>query len=314
MSNEPSVAFSEICKLGWNDMPVPKFNSSIEFFEAGFQLTSDDRSGNFKIEFSPWIRLLCQWFDDPNVEDIYQNQASQTCKTTFDMGILFYISQHVSGPVPISWFLATDIEARDFIKERLKHFLDSADKEALKDKRLKPRAFRVFNSPVRVGYSTSEITMRQKPARFTIGDETSTWSDRLNCIAYIRKRSRTFEGIKKHIWSTTPPRSGKHYSWTEAVNTDYYCWEVPCPHCSKFQILRFSQLKFDQCRVSPEDATWDEERVLKETKYKCIHCAKLIEAVVSSARTGEVGDGKIFVTDIADVTRIRTGESGDVAI
>lgn len=43
-------------------------------------------------------------------------------------------------------------------------------------------------------------------------------------------------------------------------------------------------------------------------------CTKIIEAVSSSARTGEVGDGKIFVSDISDVTRIRTGESGDVAI
>ena len=43
-------------------------------------------------------------------------------------------------------------------------------------------------------------------------------------------------------------------------------------------------------------------------------CSKLIEAITDSARTGEVGDGKIFVSDISDVTRIRTGESGDVAI
>lgn len=44
------------------------------------------------------------------------------------------------------------------------------------------------------------------------------------------------------------------------------------------------------------------------------HCAQLIEAIAESARTGEVGDGKIFVSDIADVMRIRTGEVGDVAI
>lgn len=43
-------------------------------------------------------------------------------------------------------------------------------------------------------------------------------------------------------------------------------------------------------------------------------CAKLIEAVAEAARTGEVGDGKIFVSDISDVMRIRTGETGDVAI
>ena len=43
-------------------------------------------------------------------------------------------------------------------------------------------------------------------------------------------------------------------------------------------------------------------------------CTALIDAIVSSARTGEVGDGKIFVSEIADVVRIRTGETGDTAI
>ena len=43
-------------------------------------------------------------------------------------------------------------------------------------------------------------------------------------------------------------------------------------------------------------------------------CAALIEAITAAARTGEVGDGKIFVSDIADVVRIRTGESGAAAI
>jgi nitrogen regulatory protein P-II 1 len=40
----------------------------------------------------------------------------------------------------------------------------------------------------------------------------------------------------------------------------------------------------------------------------------VIDAIVAAARTGRIGDGKIFVTDIADVIRIRTGESGAQAI
>lgn len=44
------------------------------------------------------------------------------------------------------------------------------------------------------------------------------------------------------------------------------------------------------------------------------HCSTLIDAIVGAARTGEVGDGKLFVTDIHDVMRIRTGESGEIAI
>jgi nitrogen regulatory protein P-II 1 len=41
---------------------------------------------------------------------------------------------------------------------------------------------------------------------------------------------------------------------------------------------------------------------------------RTIEAIVTAARTGRIGDGKIFVSDIADVIRIRTGETGPQAI
>ncbi|ARQ45759.1 P-II family nitrogen regulator [Oxalobacter formigenes] len=39
-----------------------------------------------------------------------------------------------------------------------------------------------------------------------------------------------------------------------------------------------------------------------------------IEAILKSARTGKIGDGKIFVQDIEQVIRIRTGETGMEAI
>lgn len=38
------------------------------------------------------------------------------------------------------------------------------------------------------------------------------------------------------------------------------------------------------------------------------------DAIIASARTGKIGDGKIFVTDVIDVIRIRTGETGPQAI
>ena len=41
---------------------------------------------------------------------------------------------------------------------------------------------------------------------------------------------------------------------------------------------------------------------------------RVIEAIVDAARTGKVGDGKIFVTPIEQVQRIRTGETGDSAL
>jgi nitrogen regulatory protein P-II 1 len=39
-----------------------------------------------------------------------------------------------------------------------------------------------------------------------------------------------------------------------------------------------------------------------------------VDAIVEGARTGQIGDGKIFVLELAECTRIRTGETGGVAI
>ena len=41
---------------------------------------------------------------------------------------------------------------------------------------------------------------------------------------------------------------------------------------------------------------------------------RAVEAVVDAAKTGKVGDGKIFVTNLEQVWRIRTGETGDSAL
>ena len=41
---------------------------------------------------------------------------------------------------------------------------------------------------------------------------------------------------------------------------------------------------------------------------------KAVEIISNSARTGQIGDGKIFVTTLSEVIRIRTGETGSEAI
>ena len=41
---------------------------------------------------------------------------------------------------------------------------------------------------------------------------------------------------------------------------------------------------------------------------------QVIDAIVGAARTGKIGDGKIFVCDVSQVVRIRTGETGEDAV
>ena len=41
---------------------------------------------------------------------------------------------------------------------------------------------------------------------------------------------------------------------------------------------------------------------------------KVIAAIVEKARTGKIGDGKIFISTLDEVVRIRTGDTGEIAI
>ncbi len=42
--------------------------------------------------------------------------------------------------------------------------------------------------------------------------------------------------------------------------------------------------------------------------------AEIVDAIVEGARTGRIGDGKIFITAVEEVVRIRTGERGPAAV
>jgi nitrogen regulatory protein P-II 1 len=56
------------------------------------------------------------------------------------------------------------------------------------------------------------------------------------------------------------------------------------------------------------------ERIYLSIVVRDINLQKTIDTITSSARTGEVGDGKIFVSNIHESIRIRTGEAGDESL
>ena len=55
-------------------------------------------------------------------------------------------------------------------------------------------------------------------------------------------------------------------------------------------------------------------KVMLKIAVKGDDTAKAVDAIVAAARTGEVGDGKIFVYSVAQVVRIRTGEKDEQAL
>lgn len=55
-------------------------------------------------------------------------------------------------------------------------------------------------------------------------------------------------------------------------------------------------------------------RVRVEVACKDAELDALLELVIDTARTGRVGDGKVFVTELVEVVRVRTGERGEAAL
>ena len=56
------------------------------------------------------------------------------------------------------------------------------------------------------------------------------------------------------------------------------------------------------------------ERILTSIIVRDKNAEKTVQAILKSAHTGEIGDGRIFVIPIEDAIRIRTGERGDIAL
>jgi len=55
-------------------------------------------------------------------------------------------------------------------------------------------------------------------------------------------------------------------------------------------------------------------KIKVEVVVRSQNVAEVLDAIARSAKTGQVGDGKIFVQDLCEVVRIRTGEAGEDAI
>ena len=56
------------------------------------------------------------------------------------------------------------------------------------------------------------------------------------------------------------------------------------------------------------------ERTLVSLVVRDKNVERAVQAILSAAQTGEIGDGRIFIIPIDDAIRIRTGERGDIAL
>ncbi|MDR2138195.1 MAG: P-II family nitrogen regulator [Tannerella sp.] len=56
------------------------------------------------------------------------------------------------------------------------------------------------------------------------------------------------------------------------------------------------------------------ERILLAIVVRDVNVDKTVNAILKTAQTGEIGDGRVFISTVDDSVRIRTGERGDIAL
>ena len=82
---------------------------------------------------------------------------------------------------------------------------------------------------------------------------------------------------------------------------------------SKFEDVKEALYKADIDWFSVFQSRYIQRRMLSIVD-RDINLKKTVEAILKAAWTGEMGDGKVFVYDIEETYRIRTGESGPEAL
>ncbi|MDR3094242.1 MAG: P-II family nitrogen regulator [Bacteroidales bacterium] len=56
------------------------------------------------------------------------------------------------------------------------------------------------------------------------------------------------------------------------------------------------------------------ERTLLTIIVRDVNVERTVQAILKTAQTGEIGDGRIFISPVEDAVRIRTGERGDISL
>lgn len=83
-----------------------------------------------------------------------------------------------------------------------------------------------------------------------------------------------------------------------------------------FSVSQAQGLGLQRGRLGGEDeyVSAFQPRVRLEVACRDAELEGLLELIVEHARTGRVGDGKIWVTELKEAVRVRTGERGDAAL
>jgi len=254
---------------------------------------SSAEPGVWRTDRAPYQRGMMDAFNEPGVHTIIIMSSSQIGKTEF---LLNAIGYHIDvDPAPILLLQPTLEMAEAFSKDRLAPML--RDTPILKDKVKDARARDSNNTLLHKAYPAGHITMAganspaslaSRPIRIVLADEVDrygasagTEGDPVNLAV---KRTTTFWN-RKVLLVSTPGVKGLSRIEAGFEESDKRRYHVPCPLCGAYQVLVWSQVKWDKDELG--------EYLPETARYVCIECEG---AIVNKQKLGMLRRGRWIAT------------------
>lgn len=232
--------------------------------------------GRWKTSRTPYLRGIMDAFTDPFVEEITVMAASQVGKTEGMYNMLGYLIDQDPGPTLM--VMPRESDAKSVSYNRVLPMLE--DSHALRKHLpaitddITKLEYHLDRMILYFAGSNSPADLASRPIRFLFLDEVDKYprfsGREADPIKLAAERQKTFWNKKTVKVSTPTTRDG--YIFREYEKSDRRRYYAPCPHCGKYQVFVFGQIKWPKKersseRIKNERLAW----------YECCHCSKRIE-------------------------------------
>lgn len=215
---------------------------------------SNREGGIYKVSRTPFAKDIMDSFNDPEVEEITVMGSAQWAKTTIMENIIAYIIKN--NPSNILVVFPTLDFCRRFSKTRLEPMIeDSPEIKKLVAKKKSRDSDNTILSKAFIGGTIAMVGanspggLRGFTAPYIFADDIDAIeigaTKEGDFISRAERAAETYEGIRKFYRSSTPTIEGASRIYNYYKEGTMEEWQVPCPHCNKYQLLELSQLKWD---------------------------------------------------------------------
>lgn len=205
-------------------------------------------TGLYSLNVVPFFGPIMDAGSDPDIDEITVCKPAQIGGTVALVeNICFYYTYQEPASIMVSF---ADEETATYVaKEKLGNmYKDSTAAYHLYDpKKFTNTTITLLNGArIDLAWASSVAKLATKPARIVIADETDkpgyyTKSVEASALSLLSERFRSFPmGFYKFIKLSTPTTDKGNIITSLESSDIIYDWQVPCPHCGQYQILRWS--------------------------------------------------------------------------